>query len=67
MFTNTVQTNEVSMIGRPIAFPMREVLPWAAFGAVFMVLAIYFVGVEPNSYVHEYVHDARHVLGFPCH
>jgi cobalt transporter subunit CbtB len=20
-----------------------------------------------NTYVHEFVHDARHLLGFPCH
>ena len=20
-----------------------------------------------NSYVHEFMHDARHFLGFPCH
>ena len=39
-----------------------------------MALAIYFVGVEegatsifPGMYVHEFVHDGRHLLGFPCH
>jgi cobalt transporter subunit CbtB len=20
-----------------------------------------------NTYVHEFTHDARHLLGFPCH
>jgi hypothetical protein len=36
--------------------------------------AIYFVGVEEGAaavfnglYVHEFVHDSRHLLGFPCH
>jgi hypothetical protein len=35
---------------------------------------VYFVGVEegatsiiPGMYVHEYLHDGRHLLGFPCH
>ncbi len=41
--------------------------------AVFL-LAIYFVGAEQGAtsliggkYVHEFVHDGRHLLGFPCH
>ena len=38
------------------------------------LLMIYFVGAEQGAtsmisghYVHEFVHDARHLLGFPCH
>lgn len=57
----------------PVAIPIRELLPWAIF-AVVLLLAIYFVGVEegatsiiPGTYVHEFVHDGRHLLGFPCH
>jgi hypothetical protein len=53
--------------------PLREILPWAAF-AIIMLFAIYFVGAEegatsliPGMYVHEFVHDGRHLLGFPCH
>ena len=38
-------------------------------------LAYYFLGYDQgvvsvfgeNTYVHEFVHDARHFLGFPCH
>ncbi|WP_020186315.1 CbtB-domain containing protein [Methylopila sp. 73B] len=54
--------------------PLSQVLPWAIFGVLLAVTAIYFVGVEEGAtslisggYVHEYVHDARHLLGFPCH
>ncbi|MFO1075563.1 MAG: CbtB-domain containing protein [Geminicoccaceae bacterium] len=57
----------------PQAIPLRELWPWLLFAAV-MALAIYFVGVEegatsifPGMYVHEFVHDGRHLLGFPCH
>jgi hypothetical protein len=57
----------------PVAIPVREVLPWAVFGGL-LLLAIYFVGAEqgatsliPGMYVHEFVHDGRHLLGFPCH
>jgi len=53
--------------------PVREVLPWVLFGAL-LLLALYFVGAEegatsiiPGMYVHEFVHDGRHLLGFPCH
>jgi hypothetical protein len=58
----------------PVAIPVREVLPWAIFGGLLLMLAIYFVGAEegatsivPGMYVHEFVHDGRHLLGFPCH
>lgn len=59
---------------RPAAIPLREIIPWLLFGGVLSLLALYFVGVEqgaaalfPGSLVHEYVHDGRHLLGFPCH
>jgi cobalt transporter subunit CbtB len=58
---------------QPTAIPVREIVPWLVF-ALLLVAMIYFVGVEegatsiiPGMYVHEYVHDGRHLLGFPCH
>jgi hypothetical protein len=58
-------------IATPI--PLREILPWLIFAAL-ALLAIYFVGAEegatsiiPGMYVHEFVHDGRHLLGFACH
>lgn len=48
---------------------------WLA-GTVFLaLLALCFVGIDQgavslfgsDSHVHEFVHDARHLLGFPCH
>ncbi len=54
--------------------PVRELLPWALFAAVVALILLYFVGAEQGatslisgSYVHEFVHDGRHLLGFPCH
>ena len=54
--------------------PIREWLPWAIFAGLILLLAIYFVGAEQGAtslisgkYVHELVHDGRHLLGFPCH
>ena len=59
---------------RPIAIPVRDMLPWAILGGLVLLLAIYFAGAEegatsliPGMYVHEFVHDGRHLLGFPCH
>ncbi len=58
---------------RPIASP-RELLPYALFAGVLLMLLVYFVGAEEGATavfsgtsVHEWVHDARHLLGFPCH
>ena len=58
---------------RPLTIPVREIAPWLTFGVV-LLLALYFVGAEegatsiiPGMYVHEFVHDGRHLLGFPCH
>jgi hypothetical protein len=57
---------------RPV--PVGEVLPWAVFGGLLLLIAIYFVGAEqgaasliPGMHVHEFLHDGRHLLGFPCH
>ena len=59
---------------RPAAIPVRDVLPWAILDGLVMLLAIHFVGsgeratsLIPGMYVHEFVHDGRHLLGFPCH
>jgi Probable cobalt transporter subunit (CbtB) len=59
---------------RPVAIPVREILPWAIFGGLLLMLGLYFVGAEQGAtalfsgaYLHEFVHDGRHLLGFPCH
>jgi drug/metabolite transporter (DMT)-like permease len=58
----------------PVAIPLREILHWAIFAGLLLMIGIYFVGVEEGAtsifsgmYVHEFVHDGRHLLGFPCH
>lgn len=54
--------------------PVRHVMPWAVFFGVLMLVLFYFVGAEQGALsafsgenVHEWVHDGRHLLGFPCH
>ncbi|WP_242885064.1 CbtB domain-containing protein [Actinomadura litoris] len=58
----------------PLRVPVREILPWAVLAAVLGVVLIYFVGAEQGAtslfggtWVHEFTHDGRHLLGFPCH
>ncbi|MGZ4663787.1 MAG: CbtB domain-containing protein [Frankiaceae bacterium] len=59
----------------PLVLPLRQAIMWIV-GTLFVAFAVYYViGVEQgavslfgnNMYVHEFVHDARHFLGFPCH
>ena len=57
----------------PAAIPLGAIWPWLLFVPV-LLLAIYFVGAEEGATalikgmaVHEFVHDGRHLLGFPCH
>jgi hypothetical protein len=58
----------------PLRIPVKEILPYAIFAGVLMLLGLYFVGAEEGAlsifsgnFVHELVHDGRHLLGFPCH
>jgi hypothetical protein len=59
----------------PIVLPVSKAVLWLSVTA-FLALAIYyFIGVDEGAtsvfgnsmVVHEFVHDARHFLGFPCH
>lgn len=52
--------------------PVRELLPALLLGLLF-VLTIYLVGYDQGvvsqtgSFLHELMHDGRHLLGVPCH
>ncbi|MFF7335624.1 CbtB-domain containing protein [Streptomyces sp. NPDC090306] len=58
----------------PAKLPLKAIAPWAVFAGILMLVLLYFVGAEQGATsvfsgtdVHEWVHDARHLLGFPCH
>ncbi|GGF31544.1 CbtB domain-containing protein [Williamsia phyllosphaerae] len=48
---------------------------WLTATTAVAALAYYFLGYDQgavsvfgaDTHVHEFVHDARHFLGFPCH
>ena len=57
----------------PPKISLHEIWPWALLAFALLAL-IYFVGVDegaasmvPGRSIHEWVHDGRHLLGFPCH
>jgi hypothetical protein len=54
--------------------PLRELLPWLLMFALLGALAIFFVSADQGALsipsgnaIHEWVHDGRHLLGYPCH
>lgn len=66
-----------SAVTTPIAVPrlsVRAVVPWLVFAVLLFSVALYFISAEQGATalfggnaVHEWTHDGRHLLGFPCH
>jgi hypothetical protein len=74
--TNTAGSSETTGIkSGSVDLSAASAALWLAATAFLALLALYFVGVDQgavslfgsDSHVHEFVHDARHLLGFPCH
>ena len=61
--------------GNAIAWPVSAGTMWLVAPVLLAVIIYYFIGVDQGAasvfgndmHVHEFVHDARHFLGFPCH
>jgi hypothetical protein len=59
----------------PVVVSLPGAAMWLIGTAVLAVLVYYFIGVDQgmtsifgsDAHIHEFVHDARHFLGFPCH
>jgi hypothetical protein len=54
--------------------PLAELAPWAFFFGLLATLALFFISADQGAVslpagtlVHEFVHDGRHLLGYPCH
>lgn len=54
--------------------PLSRIAPWLVLALLVALVALYFVSSEQGATsllsgtaVHEWVHDGRHLLGFPCH
>ncbi|HEX9539355.1 MAG TPA: CbtB-domain containing protein [Streptosporangiaceae bacterium] len=59
----------------PIALPISRGMLWLIGTALAALAVYYFIGVDEGAVsvfgksmvIHEFVHDSRHFLGFPCH
>ncbi|MEE2855484.1 MAG: CbtB-domain containing protein [Actinomycetota bacterium] len=60
---------------RPVDLSAASAAVWLSATTFLALLALYFVGIDQcavslfggDAHVHEFLHDARHLLGFPCH
>jgi hypothetical protein len=72
MMSEVTHTTPVVVANPP--FSLRQLLPWLIFAGMLLLVAMYFISAEQGATamfsgngVHEWVHDGRHLLGFPCH
>ena len=71
MSTTTFPLEETTPITVPVSVGTR----WMVGTTIVSLLLYYFIGIDQgafsvfghNMYIHEFVHDARHLLSFPCH
>lgn len=71
MSTTPIPRSEPLPVGLRISAGTR----WLVGAALISLLLCYFVGIDQGAtsvfgndmHIHELVHDARHLLGFPCH
>jgi hypothetical protein len=62
-------------VSTPLVVPLSRAGLWLFGTALLALLIYYFIGVDQGAlsvfgsdmHVHEFVHDGRHFLGFPCH
>ena len=62
-----------SSVALPTISP-GELAQWAFFFGLIAVLVLFFVSADQGAIsipagnaIHEWVHDGRHLLGYPCH
>ena len=59
----------------PTPLSLSKSVFWLVGAALFALAIYYFIGIDQgavsvfgsDTHIHEFVHDARHLLGFPCH
>lgn len=70
------QVSAVPVAGAPSVptIPFGQLAPWALFFGLLGTLVLFFVSTDQGAVsllagtaIHEWVHDGRHLLGFPCH
>jgi Probable cobalt transporter subunit (CbtB) len=60
----------------PVVVPAVRAAAWLIVSSIVALAIYYFIGVDQGAtsvfgsnqmFIHEFVHDGRHFLGFPCH
>jgi hypothetical protein len=59
----------------PVVVPVSRAVLWLVSTVIVALAVYYFIGVDQGAtsvfgsdmHIHEFTHDARHFLGFPCH
>ena len=56
------------------SIPLGQIAPWALLFGLLALIVIFFVSADQGAIsipsgnaIHEWVHDGRHLLGYPCH
>ncbi|MGV0835614.1 CbtB domain-containing protein [Mycolicibacterium thermoresistibile] len=71
----TAPQNLTAGKSRAIDISAVSAVLWLSLTTFLALVVLYFVGLDQgatsvlgnNTHIHEFVHDARHLLGFPCH
>ncbi|CAA0108204.1 Uncharacterised protein [Mycolicibacterium vanbaalenii] len=72
--TSTATSRRAGVLDLPDTSRLEAAL-WLTTTTVVALIAYYFLGYDQgavsvfgsDTHVHEFLHDARHLLGFPCH
>jgi Probable cobalt transporter subunit (CbtB) len=59
----------------PVVVSAPKAMLWLVSATLLALALYYFIGVDQGAtsvfgsdmHIHEFVHDSRHFLGFPCH
>lgn len=70
-----MSVSSVAPVGVDVpTIPVGKLAPWALFTFLLAAIIVFFVSsgggagsIPGGLFVHEWVHDGRHLLGFPCH
>jgi Probable cobalt transporter subunit (CbtB) len=73
--TVSASTGSGRTTATPVVLPVSKAVLWLVGTAILALAAYYFIGVDQGAvsvfgadlHIHEFTHDARHFLGFPCH
>jgi hypothetical protein len=67
--------SQPTAVTTPLVVPATRAILWLVGTALLALAVYYFIGIDQgavsvfgnDTHIHEFVHDGRHFLGFPCH